>query len=131
MTLSTFCQALAWLTILCVKGLPMFMVTALMGICVVPLVMMLSASMAALFGAASVGRAIGICFAIKLPFLFIVPPLVGHLFDIKGDYALAFLVMAGMLATACLCCVLAVFGTRKPTLLGPLSWRSGGRSDHK
>jgi len=121
MLLNTMCQAVLWWGLLHVTGTALFILASLLGMCVVPIVTLMGATMGALFGAANVGRAMGIAFGIKLPFLFGLPPLIGFLFDRSGNYHLAFLVTAGLLVAASVCCALTVYASRRPAALAVAS----------
>ena len=113
LVLTTFCQALLWWGMLHAVGLPLFVLAALLGICVVPLTTLHGAALSQLVGPSSISRAMGISYAIKLPFIFSFAPLVGLLFDRAGGYRLPFLITAATLAVACLCFGLMVFSMRK------------------
>jgi MFS family permease len=115
LVLSTFCQALLWWGLLHVTGPLLFMIAALLGVCVVPLATLHGAALSQLVGPASISRAMGISYALKLPFIFTFPPFVGHLFDLSGRYRLPFLLIAGILAVSCLSFVLMIFAVRGRT----------------
>jgi cyanate permease len=117
LALSCSCQALLWWGLLHVTGLPLFMMAALMGICVLPITTLHGAALSQLVGPAGISRAMGLSYAIKLPFLFTFAPLAGHLFDLSGGYRLPFLLMAGILAVCCVFFVLMIFAVRKPNKL--------------
>lgn len=79
-------QTIGW-TLLASGTTALFLpVAALLGAVSVPLVTLHGAAMAAMFGPASVSRAMGISFAFKLPFLYGVTPLVGWAFVHFGSY---------------------------------------------
>lgn len=59
-----------------------------------------AASIAFLFGAPSVSRAMGLAYFLKMPFLFVWTPLLGYLFDRYGDYSVALLTTAGAIGSA-------------------------------
>ncbi|WP_340318294.1 MFS transporter [Rhizorhabdus argentea] len=113
LVLATLCEALAWWGLLYVAGLPLFALAALIGICVVPVTTLHGAALSKLVGAASVSRAMGISYAIILPFIFGFAPLIGFLFDHADGYGLPFLMTAGIVAIASLCSVLLIFAARK------------------
>jgi len=117
LALSCFCQALLWWGLLQVTGLPLFMMAALMGICVTPATTLHGAALSQLVGPASISRAMGVSYAIKLPFIFTFPPFVGHLFDLSGGYRLPFLLIASILTVSCLFFVLMIFAVRQPDKL--------------
>jgi MFS family permease len=117
LALSCSCQALLWWGLLHVTGLPLFMMAALMGICVLPINALHGAALNQIVGPAGISRAMGLSYAIKLPFLFTFPPVVGHLFDLSGGYRLPFLLMAGIMAVSCVFFVLMTFAMRRPSKL--------------
>jgi cyanate permease len=117
LALSCFCQALLWWGLLHVTGLPLFMTAALMGICVNSATTLHGVALSQLVGPAGISRAMGFSFAIKLPFIFTFPPLVGHLFDMSGGYRLPFLLLAGILTVSCMFFVLMIFAVREPNRL--------------
>jgi cyanate permease len=117
LALSCSCQALLWWGLLHVTGLPLFMMAALMGICVMPATTLHGAALSQLVGPAGISRAMGISYAIKLPFIFTFPPFVGHLFDLSGGYRLPFLLTTGILTVSCLFFVLMIFAVREPNKL--------------
>ncbi|WP_340268546.1 MFS transporter [Sphingobium mellinum] len=111
--LTTLSEALLWWGLLQVAGLPLFALAALMGICVVPVTTLHGAALSRLVGAASVSRAMGISYAIVLPFIFSFAPLVGFLFDHADGYRLPFLMTASVVAVASLSSGLMIFVGRK------------------
>lgn len=114
LVLATLFEALVWWGLLHAAGLPLFALAALMGICVVPVTTMHGAALNKLVGPASISRAMGISYAIVLPFIFGFAPLVGVLFDHADGYSLPFLTTASILVIACLCSALMIFAVRKP-----------------
>lgn len=102
----TICSALAqatlWAALLHANEPMLFVVTALIGICLVPVTTLHGAAMAQIFPVASVSRALGLSYVIKLPFLFVLPPLAGKLFDLSGSYTLPFYVFSALALLACL-----------------------------
>lgn len=113
LVLTTFCQAVLWAGVLQVVGLPLFLLSALLGICVVPLTTLHGAALSELVGPANISRAMGISYAIKLPFIFTFAPAAGYLYDLTGGYHSPFLIIVGLLAFACLCFVAMAFAVRK------------------
>jgi MFS family permease len=116
---NTLLQALLWWSLLQVSGTAMFVLAAVMGICVVPVTTLHGASLSALFGAANVSRVMGFSYLIKLPFLFASAPLVGLLFDRTGRYQLPFQLTAMILAVACGAFMLLVYMSRQRALAVP------------
>jgi cyanate permease len=117
LVLTTFFQALLWWGLLHVTGPLLFMIAALLGVCVVPITTLHGAALSQLVGPASISRAMGISYAIKLPFIFTFAPFVGHLFDLSGGYRLPFLFTTGILAVSCLFFVLMTFAMRESNTL--------------
>ncbi|MDM8010930.1 MAG: MFS transporter [Parasphingorhabdus sp.] len=72
----------------------------ILGLATTPLPTLHGAAMARLFGAASVSKAMGISYALKLPFLFSISPAVGFVYLQAGDYKLAFLAISSGLLIA-------------------------------
>jgi predicted MFS family arabinose efflux permease len=123
LVLTTFCQALLWWGLLHVAGFPLFILAALLGICVVPLNTLHGAALSQLVGPSSIARAMGTSFAIKLPFIFTFAPLAGFVFDRAGGYQLPFMLTSGLLAVSCLGFVLMVFAVRKQQRLSAVAVR--------
>lgn len=101
-----------WWGLLHAAGFPLFALAALMGMCVAPVTTLHGAALSRLIGPASISRAMGISYAITLPFIFSFAPLVGFLFDHANGYGLPFLVTASILVIASLCSVLMIFALR-------------------
>lgn len=99
---SALAQAVLWTAMLHASEPLLFVATALIGICLVPVNTLHGAAMAQVFPVASVSRALGLSYVIKLPFLFGFPPLAGWLFDRSGDYVLPFYVFSALALLACL-----------------------------
>ncbi|SCW70136.1 Sugar phosphate permease [Sphingobium faniae] len=95
-------QALMWWAMVYTSGVALYGVILLLGMCILPLVTLIGASLGEIFGKESVGLAMGYCYTIKLPFLFVYPPLVGLIADKTGNYAAAFLMTGGILALSAL-----------------------------
>ena len=112
LVLVTFCEALMWWGLLHAAGFPLFTLAAVIGMCVVPVTTLHGAALSRLIGPASISRAMGISYAITLPFIFSFAPLVGFLFDHANGYGLPFLVTASILVIASLCSVLMIFVIR-------------------
>ena len=110
LVLSATLQAILWLVLLIVGGDMFLPVAALLGICAAPQPTLHGAAMTALFGPEAV-RAMGLSFALKLPFLFGFPPAVGALYDWSGDYRAPFMFCSGSLMLAA-----ALFGASLMTV---------------
>jgi len=93
-------QALLWSSLLYLHGPAMYLVAALLGICVVPLVTLQGAAISHLFDTASVSRAMGYSYFIQLPFILVFGPALGLLFDHFGQYNVPFLIVAAFLVLA-------------------------------
>lgn len=107
-------QAMGWALLLAVQGPALLLVAALLGVCCTPLVTLHGASLTALFGHATVARAMGYSYLCKLPFIFGFGPLAGAMFDATGDYHMPFLLCSGLMLCATLCfCALALV-SRQP-----------------
>lgn len=100
LVISATCQALLWWGFLHADGVSLYVLAAVLGICVVPLVMLHGAAISQMFDAASVSRAMGYSYSIKLPFIFGFAPGLGLMFERFGGYDLPFLMTAVMLAVA-------------------------------
>jgi fucose permease len=98
--ISAFCQALLWWGFLHVEGAPLYVLVAMLGVCIVPLVMLHGAAISHMFDPASVSRAMGYSYSIKLPFIFGFAPGLGLMFDRFGGYDLPFMMTAVMLGAA-------------------------------
>jgi cyanate permease len=113
LVLSALCQTLLWYGLLHVTGLPLFLLAGLLGICVVPGPTLHGAALNNLFGPINISSAMGISYAVMLPFILSFAPFVGFLFARAGGYRLPFLLMAGMLALACLFFLLMAIDSRR------------------
>jgi MFS family permease len=100
--ISAGCQAFLWWALVQTDGPALYLAAALLGVCVVPLVTLHGAALSAMFGAASVGRAMGFSYSIKLPFIFVFAPAMGWMFQVLGTYRVSFLATAGLMAFAAL-----------------------------
>jgi len=100
LVISAASQALLWWGFPHAEGASLYMLAAVLGICIVPLVMLHGAAISQMFDAATVSRAMGYSYSIKLPFIFGFAPGMGLLFERFGNYDLPFLLTAILLATA-------------------------------
>lgn len=100
LVISASSQALLWWGFLHVDGISLYVLAAVLGICIVPLVMLHGAAISQMFDAASVSRAMGYSYSIKLPFIFSFAPGMGLMFERFGNYDIPFLLTAMLLATA-------------------------------
>jgi cyanate permease len=97
LVISASCQAVLWWSLLQVNGAQLYLVAALLGVCVVPLTTLHGAALSRVFGAAAVGRATGYSYLVKLPFIFSFAPAMGRIFDVFGGYHTPFLLTAGLM----------------------------------
>lgn len=109
LVLTSLCQMLLFCALLMVKGTSLYLVAALMGMSAVPMMTLHGAALGALVPVSSISRAIGLSYAIKLPFLFAFAPLAALLFETSRSYALPFASCAAALALSCLLFVMIVF----------------------
>jgi fucose permease len=97
LAISAACQTALWWTLLQVNDSWLYLVSALMGACLVPAVALLGAALSRLFDAGAVGRAVGYSYSVKLPFIFVFAPAMGRLFDMSGGYRMPFLLTSGLM----------------------------------
>lgn len=102
LVLTSFIQTLLWCGLLIVKeGPSLYLLSALMGMCAVPMMTLHGAALGALFPVSSISRAMGLSYAIKLPFLFTFAPGAALLFESSGSYAQPFASTAAFMAISC------------------------------
>jgi predicted MFS family arabinose efflux permease len=101
LVLSALLQAMLWSVLLVSPDPFLFLVAAALGVCAVPQNTLHGAAMSAMFGPQAV-KAMGLSFALKLPFLLGAAPLMGLLYEATGDYGAPFLACAGALVVATL-----------------------------
>jgi len=94
LVISAACQAVLWWSLLQVTGGALYLLAALLGVCMVPLTTLHGSALSKLFGPRLVARATGYSYLIKLPFIFFVAPAIGALFDKFGGYRTPFLIVA-------------------------------------
>ena len=105
--LSAVIQALCWAALALSPTTGFIVVSALLGVTNTPLNSLHGAAMAQLFGSSAVGRAMGYSYAIKLPFLFAISPLVGLMFVVTGDYTSPFLIVSCLMGGAAILALLS------------------------
>ena len=88
-------------------GTLLFPLAAMLGLVTVPWITLHGTALGVLVGPGSVGRAMGVSYIIKLPFVFVFPPVVGALADRSGGYALPLAVIAGALLVSAILFVAA------------------------
>lgn len=127
LVISAASQALLWWSFLHAEGASLYMLAAVLGVCIVPLVMLHGAAISQMFDPATVSRAMGYSYSIKLPFIFGFAPGMGLLFERFGNYDLPFLLTAMMLATAGVFfyLMLQILRRRRPSLGTKLKPQSG------
>jgi cyanate permease len=107
------CIMSTWGGLLLATGHSLYLLAALMGLCVVPVITLNGVALGELVGPASISRAMGFSYVIQLPFIFSLAPVVGYLFDRTGGYTASFLLIVGMLAAACLFLLLTTITIRR------------------
>lgn len=108
-------QSLCWLGLALAPSGSFYFLAAILGLATTPLTTLHGAAIARLFGASSVSRAMGISYALKLPFLFVIAPAVGYSFVQLSDYRPAFLAVATSLVFALLVLLAGAFAARGRT----------------
>lgn len=98
--LSALVQCLSWGGLAIAPTAAFLFLSAALGVATTPLTTLHGAAMAQIFGTTGVAKAMGISYAIKLPFLFIAAPAVGFAYVQMADYRPAFLVVAACLVGA-------------------------------
>lgn len=95
--LTSAIQAAIWFILIATTQIWLLLVLAcLIGCCIGAVVGLHGAGINEFFGKPSFGRAMGLSYFLKIPFLFAIAPLSGHLFDSSGNYR-STLVMYGVL----------------------------------
>jgi cyanate permease len=107
------CIMSAWGGLSFATGPLLYVLAALIGLCVVPVITLNGVALGELVGPASISRAMGFSYVIQLPFIFSLAPVVGYLFDHTGGYTVSILLIVGMLAAACLFLLLTTITIRK------------------
>lgn len=100
LAVSAALQCVCWFSLAVVPSSSFLVIAAVLGLATTPLTTLHGAAMARLFGAASVSKAMGISFAVKLPFLFAISPAVAYVFVHLNDYRPAFLTVSASLLGA-------------------------------
>jgi predicted MFS family arabinose efflux permease len=98
--MSAVCQAAAILGLLHLQNDWLFLCAVIFGACVVPQLTLLGAALADVFGSKNAGQAMGLCYPVKLPFLFAAAPLVGYLYEAQGNYEASFYMLTAILVVA-------------------------------
>jgi MFS family permease len=112
LAVSAALQCACWLGFVVVPSSSFLVIAAVLGLATTPLTTLHGAAMARLFGPASVGRAMGISFAVKLPFLFAISPAVAYVFVHLNDYRPAFLTVSASLLGALLILFAGILAAR-------------------
>ncbi|TNF04570.1 MAG: MFS transporter [Sphingomonadales bacterium] len=112
LAISAALQSLCWFGLAISSPANFFVIAAVLGLATTPLTTLHGAAMAGLFGAASVSKAMGISFAVKLPFLFAISPAVAYAFVHLNDYRPAILTVSASLLGAFLILVAGLLAAR-------------------
>lgn len=113
LALNAACQMLVFWGFLQVTGPALYGLAAIFGICSVPMVTLHGAALANLFHTRDVSKAMGYSYSLKLPFLFLLPPLIGVIYDWRGGYDMAFMIAAVLLALSALLFTVLLIGIRR------------------
>jgi sugar phosphate permease len=94
-------QAVLWtILILAENEVSLLALMALIGLCLPAVSTLHGASLAELFGSDNLGRVMGLSFVMKVPFLFVMAPLAGHIRDLTGSYMMSYAMLSAVLAIA-------------------------------
>lgn len=113
LVLASFLQMLLWLVLLVAPVEGLYLASALMGICAMPMLTLHGAALSALIPPHSVSRGMGLSYAIKLPFLFVLPLAAAFLFEATNGYLVPFTAVAGLMGVCCMLLVALVMATRQ------------------
>jgi MFS family permease len=92
-------QFVLWALLAYVVALmPMAAIGLVIGACMGALVALHGSALSEMFGPACFSRAMGFSYLVKVPFLFGLTPLAGHLYDVSGNYRSALLGVCGLAA---------------------------------
>lgn len=117
--LTSFCQIALWSALLVANGSTLFALAALMGLFAVPMATLHGAALSTLIPVSSISSAMGLSYAIKLPFLSTFALVAALLFEASGSYTLAFALTAMLMALSCsLFVILALERKGRPVLAG-------------
>ncbi|WP_162248202.1 MULTISPECIES: MFS transporter [unclassified Sphingomonas] len=105
-------QAGLWIVIPQTSGYALFLAAAVLGIVAVPINVLHQSALSELIEPAEIGRALGISYALKLPFIFAFAPLASFLFESSGGYHIPFWTMGSALFVAVFLFAAAYFVTR-------------------
>lgn len=106
-------QAILWLTMPQTSGLVLYLAAAMLGIVAVPINVLHQSALSELIDPSGIGRALGISYALKLPFIFAFAPLASFLFETSGGYHVPFWVMGSALFVAASLFTAAYFVVRR------------------
>jgi len=98
---NAFLQTVAWGALTVFADVSILLVlTAVIGGSMTSMVALQGSVFSQVFGAHNVGRVMGLCYFLKIPFNFGVAPLIGLIFDATGSYTAAFLGYAAGICVA-------------------------------
>ncbi|GLV24156.1 MFS transporter [Sphingobium sp. Cam5-1] len=94
--IQAFAWIVPWLLLLAVDGdfVTMLLLSIWIGLCSGSVVVLLGVTMGQWMGQANFGRAMGLVYFIKIPFMFVAGPLGGFIFDMTGSYRWAIILHA-------------------------------------
>lgn len=93
-------QAGLWIVMPQASGYALYLASAVLGIVAVPINVLHQSALSELIEPAGIGRALGISYALKLPFIFAFAPLASFLFESSGGYHIPFWTMGSALFVA-------------------------------
>lgn len=109
-------QGVLWIGMPQTSGYALYLAAAALGIVAVPINVLHQSALSELIEPAEIGRALGISYALKLPFIFACAPLASFLFEISGGYHLPFWTIGSALFVAAFLFAAAFFLVRFHTL---------------
>nr|WP_157034138.1 MFS transporter [Sphingomonas sp. Y57] len=110
--LTALLQAGLWIVMPQTSGQALFLASAALGIVAVPINVLHQSALSELIEPAGIGRALGISYALKLPFIFAFAPIASFLFESSGGYQIPFWTMGSALLVAAFLFAAAYFVTR-------------------
>ena len=100
LAISTTIQAFAWWVLPYGHDLGLFVLAAILGLCELPMTTLHGAALGEIIGPRAISRAMGISFALQLPFIVLFAPAAAYLFDHGGSYVIPFRAVAVLLLGA-------------------------------
>lgn len=98
---TSFFQMVLWSALLVADTRSLFILSALMGVMQVPMSTLHGAALGRLIPVSSISRAMGLSYAIKLPFTFSFAVGAALVFEMSGSYILPFALTTGLVAICC------------------------------